>query len=143
MQKIGKENILKTIVHLPEFKLKDALQVIIGASILAVPVGFTQETWDLGAQLPLLNIMGLFALTVIFIAMFTHFQYHRHFPRHYTRVFLKRVFFTYLFSFIIVAVILALIQQAPWQTNWLLAFQRTVIVTFPSSLSGAIADTIK
>jgi len=145
-------NFLKSLVVpiAPEFKLKDALQVIIGASILAVPVGFTQETWDLGGKLgcttcglPMINVLGLLALTVIFLAMFTHFHYHHHSPKHYTLIFLKRVFFTYLFSFIIVAVILALIQQAPWQTDWLLAFKRTIIVTFPSSMSGTIADTIK
>ncbi|MCK4429723.1 MAG: hypothetical protein KAW19_00325, partial [Candidatus Aminicenantes bacterium] len=28
-----------------EFHPKDVLQVIIGAAILAVPVGFTEETW--------------------------------------------------------------------------------------------------
>ena len=57
--------------------------------------------------------------------------------------FFKRVLATYIFSFVIVAVILALIQQTPWNTNAALAFKRVVIVTFPSSMSAAIADMIK
>lgn len=135
------QNFVKPII--PEFKLKDALQVIIGASILAVPVGFTQETWDLGTSLPTINVIGLFALTVLFIAMFTHYQYHKHAAEEHTNTFIKRVLFTYIFAFIIVALILSLINQAPWTTDWVLAVKRVVIVTFPASLSGAIADTLK
>ena len=34
-----------------ELKIKDILQIIVGASILAVPVAFTQEVWDMGGEL--------------------------------------------------------------------------------------------
>jgi len=36
-----------------ELRRRDIMQIIVGASILSVPVGLTQETWDLGKELPL------------------------------------------------------------------------------------------
>ena len=41
------------------------------------------------------------------------------------------------------AIILSVIQRAPWSVDWILAFKRTVIVTFPSALSAAIAGNLK
>ena len=34
-----------------EMKIRDFLEVIVGASILAVPVAFTEEVWNLGENL--------------------------------------------------------------------------------------------
>jgi|SRR3989338_231404 len=127
----------------PQFDYRDVLQVIVGASILSIPVGFTKEAWDLGGNLPVINILGLLLLSIIFIAMFTHYHYHKHLPKHHTNIFIKRVIATYLIAFIIVAIILTLIGVAPWGADSILALKRTIIVAFPSSLSGAIADTIK
>ncbi|MEK6844625.1 MAG: DUF2391 family protein [Nanoarchaeota archaeon] len=127
-----------------EFHLKDVLQVIIGASILAIPVGFTKEVWELGELLPIANIFGFIILSLLFISLFTYYHYHREQGlkknhKHFTR----RVVLTYVLSFFVVAVILVLIQKAPWQTNWILAFKRIALVTFPASMSGTIADAIK
>ena len=127
-----------------EFHLKDVLQVIIGASILAIPVGFTREVWELGELLPIANIFGFIILSLLFISLFTYYHYHREQGlkknhKHFTR----RVVLTYVLSFFVVAVILVLIQKAPWQTNWILAFKRIALVTFPASMSGTIADAIK
>ena len=44
-----------------EFHPKDILQVMIGAAILAIPVGFTEETWRFGEILPLSNVIGFIA----------------------------------------------------------------------------------
>jgi len=127
----------------PLFKYKDVLQVIIGASILAIPVGFTEETWRLGGFLPWLNILGFVLLSLFFIAAFSYYHYyHNRLENHYVE-FLKRVIWTYVLSFIVVGTLLTLIQAAPWFTVPSLAIKRTVIVTFPASLSGAVADVIK
>lgn len=40
-----------------ELKPRDILQIIVGASILAVPIAFTEETWNLGEKLPLVNVL--------------------------------------------------------------------------------------
>ncbi|MFC1589880.1 hypothetical protein ACFL42_00145 [Candidatus Omnitrophota bacterium] len=35
-----------------ELKPRDILQIIVGASVLAIPIGLTEEAWVLGEQLP-------------------------------------------------------------------------------------------
>jgi len=137
-----KAKVLQRLVSV-EFHTRDFLQVLIGASILAIPVGFTEETWKLGETLPILNVFGFIFVSVLFIAMFTYYHYHSNqIEEHYDDL-IKRVFFTYVVAFLVVAILLSLIQKTPWVTDSVLAFKRTVIVTFPASMSGAIADTLK
>jgi uncharacterized membrane protein len=143
MQK--KENQLQKIISpiVPEFKLKDILQIIIGAVILAIPVGFTEETWILGRELPLINVLFFFFISLLFIAMFSYYNYHRHhrLKEHFS-TFASRVLVTYFFSFLVVATLLTLINKAQWHLEFLIALKRTIIVTFPSSMSAVIADTL-
>jgi uncharacterized membrane protein len=135
--------VLYSLTH-HEFHPKDLLQVMIGASILAIPVGFTEETWELGGQLPWINIFGLLIMSVLFIAAFVYYNYHRkHKVTKHWNEFTKRVFSTYVFSFLVVAILLTLIQRAPWKTDVLLAVKRIIIVSFPASMSAAVADMIK
>jgi uncharacterized membrane protein len=126
-----------------EFHPRDMLQVIVGAAILAVPVGFTEETWRMGESLPWLNVFGLMFISLLFIATFVYYNYHTENIRINKKGFLMRVVFTYIFAFLVVSTLLGLIQRTPWSTDWALALKRIVIVTFPSSMSAAVADTIK
>jgi len=136
------QKVIEPIRH--EFRISDVLQVVVGAAILAVPVGYTQETWDLGMELPFFpNILGFLLLSLLFIGAFTYYHYYKHGVGRHSYEFLKRIFLTYLIAFVIVAVIMALIGKAPWDADWILAVKRIIIVTFPCSLSGAVADTIK
>ena len=59
-----------------EFRLRDMMQVIVGASILAVPVAFTEETWKLGESLPTVNVLFLSGLSLLFIAGFVYFNFY-------------------------------------------------------------------
>lgn len=127
----------------PEFHIKDALQVVIGAGILAIPVGFTEETWRLGEILPMANIIGFIIISITIIGFFTFYNYYRMRLKKHRSAFLQRTILTYVFAFVVVAVLLTLIQKTPWITDFALAFKRTAIVTFPASLSGTIADVIK
>ena len=126
-----------------EFYPRDVFQIIVGAAILAIPVGYTEETWNLGKMLPLYNVLGFLLLSVLFISAFVYYNYYRGKLKQHSFEFLKRVLSTYILSFLVVAMLLALIQKTPWTTDWLLAFKRVVIVTFPASLSATIADVIK
>jgi uncharacterized membrane protein len=138
-------NILSKIVSplRVEFNLKDVLQIILGASLLALPVGFTEETWNLGASLSTERITWFFVLSILFISLFVYYNSYRGRFRRYWFGFVKRVIFTYLFSFLVVALLLLLIDKTPWQEDWLLSLKRVLIVTFPCSLSAVIADNIK
>jgi uncharacterized membrane protein len=126
-----------------EFHPRDVLQIMIGAAILAIPVGYTEETWNLGQMLPLPNVIGFLILSLVFIAAFVYYNYYREHLKEHLDEFVKRVFSTYIVAFVVVGILLTLIQKAPWSTDWILAFKRTIIVTFPSSMSAAVADIIK
>ncbi|MBW2963527.1 DUF2391 family protein [Candidatus Woesearchaeota archaeon] len=126
-----------------EFHFKDLLQVIIGASILAIPVGFTEETWRLGETLPWLNVFILGGLSLLFISAFVYDHYYRGKLNEHWFVFIERVVLTYVVSFLVVAVLLTVIQRTPWSLDLVLSLKRVAIVTFPSTLSAAIADVLK
>jgi uncharacterized membrane protein len=141
----NKEGLFKKILNpeVIEFYLWDVAQVIVGATILAIPVGFTEEVWNLGSELPLTNILLFLLISIIFISSFVYYTYFTKRITTHWNYFLRRVFGTYILSFMVVAILLTLIQKAPWTTDLLLAFKRTVLVTFPASMSAAVADTLK
>lgn len=145
MNKRGEIKLGKSIDPLfHEFHLKDVLQVLLGASILSIPVGFTEEFWRLGEILPIINILGFVFLSFLFISLFTYYHYHKeHGLRKHHKHFVKRVVLTYLLSFAVVTLLMALIQKAPIDSDFLLAFKRIALVTFPASISGTIADVVK
>ncbi len=126
-----------------ELKRRDIMQILIGASILSIPVGFTGEVWQLGEQLPTLNIVVLGLASIAFIALFVYFNFYRELLRPYWFEFVKRVFAIYLLSGLVVAALLSVIQVAPWGVDNLLALKRVVIVTFPASMSAALSDALQ
>jgi len=126
-----------------KFYLHDAVQMIVGAAILAIPVALTEETWKFGETLPPANIAGFSALSILFIAAFLYYNNYRGCEREFRREFWKRLFATYAFSLLVSALLLTLFERAPWATDFLLAIKRAVIVAFPASMSAAAADMIK
>ena len=126
-----------------EFRPRDLMQVIIGASILAVPVAMTEETWVLGTELPLANVLALSGLSLLFIAGFVYYNFYRfNFKGHHFE-YIKRVAAIYLFSMLVVGVLLTIIQKCPWGDDNLLAVKRILIVGFPASMAAAVSDTLK
>jgi len=126
-----------------EFRPRDLMQVIVGASILAVPVAFTEETWRLGETLPFRNVLLLSAISVLFIALFVYFNFYRFAFKGHAFEYAKRVLAIYFFSLLIVGGLLTVIQKAPWTSDLVLAVKRTLIVAFPASMSAAISDAVK
>ncbi len=125
------------------FYPRDVMQVIVGASILAIPVAFTEETWRLGETLPLQNVLGLLFVSLVFISSFVYYNYYRGQMKRHWPEFVKRVVVTYFVSFLVVSALLTLIQRAPWDSAPLVAFSRAAIVSFPASMSASVADMIK
>lgn len=125
-----------------EFKLKDFMQVVVGATLLAVPLCYTEEVWNLGAALPLRNVIGIGLLSVFFVALFVYYKiYQKYFKTHYL-TFFKRVLSIYVVSFGLVALLLTLIQQAPWAVDHMVAIKRVIIAGLPASMSAAVADML-
>ena len=135
------EHVLRPLMV--ELHARDIAQIFVGASILAIPVGFTEETWDLGRTLPLANVVALALISLAFIALFVHLHFYRGFLGQYVFDYVKRVVAIYAISLFVVGVLLTVIQQCPWSTEWLVAVKRIVIVAFPASLSATVADALK
>jgi len=126
-----------------EFNVRDVLQVMIGAALLAMPVCLTEEAWVLGEVLPDRNIMAMAGLSLVLIGIFVYFNFYKITLKGYYLEFVKRVLGTYLISMFMVAIILSILDKCPWGVDNALAIRRIIIVTFPASLSGTLSDMIK
>jgi uncharacterized membrane protein len=126
-----------------EFRPRDLMQVIVGASILAVPVAFTEETWKLGEELAWCNTAALSAISILFISLFVYFNFYRFHIRDHLLECVKRIGSIYLFSLLVVALLLTIIGRCPWGADAAVAIKRILIVAFPASMSAAISDTLK
>jgi len=126
-----------------EVRARDVMQMIVGASILAIPVGFTEETWTLGAILPFRNVLTLSLVSILFIAAFVYFNFYRFHLKGYKWEFIKRVVGIYGVALIVVAVLLTIIDKCPWGIDNLVAMKRVIIVAFPASMSAAVSDLLK
>ncbi len=125
-----------------ELRRRDVMQIIVGSAILAIPVGFTEETWKLGETLPLPNVLILGLITLLFIAAYVYFNFFREVFRQQLFNYIKRVLAIYLLSLFVVGLLLTIIQRAPWAGDFSLALKRTIIVTFPSAMSAAVSDAV-
>lgn len=126
-----------------EFRPRDLMQVIVGASILAVPVAFTEETWNLGKELPLFNVLLLSALSLIFIGLFVYLNFYRFMLKGNVIEYCKRVCAIYFFSLVVVGALLTIIERCPWGIDNMLAIKRILIVAFPAAMSASLSDSLK
>lgn len=126
-----------------ELRPRDMLQIIVGAAILAIPVGLTEEAWILGKELPLLNIGILGGITILFLAMFIYFNFYRFNFKGHAWSYIKRVVATYVLSLAVVGILLTVINKCPWGIDNMLAIKRIIIATFPAAMSATISDTLK
>ena len=142
------DNTGKVISHatrpfMVEVRARDVMQMMVGASILAIPVGFTEETWNLGTTLPLRNVLALTCISLLFIAAFVYFNFYRFHLKGYRWQFVKRVFGIYVVALAVVAVLLTIIDKCPWGIDNVVAMKRVIIVAFPASMSAAVSDMLK
>ncbi len=127
-----------------ELHPRDIMQIIVGAALFAIPLSFSEEVWNLGEILPLINIIILALISFFFVAAFVYFNFYRFndFKNHIFN-YIKRVVATYGLSLLVVAGILTLIGKCPWGVDNLLAIKRIVIVAFPSTMAATLSDTLK
>ncbi|UCH85489.1 MAG: DUF2391 family protein [Candidatus Latescibacterota bacterium] len=126
-----------------EFRVRDVLQVVVGASILAIPAAYTEEAWNLGRDLPIRNILGIACVSIVFIATFVYFNFYKSYLGRYLGQYLTRVVSTYLIAAIVVAALLTLVGQCPWGVDNVLAIKRIIVVAFPASMSATVTDALK
>jgi len=111
--------------------------------VLAVPVAFTEETWSLGEELPLLNVLMLSGLSLVFIGLFVYLNFYRYMLKANIGEYLKRVGSIYFFSLLVVGGLMTIIQRCPWGVDNIIAIKRILIVAFPASMSASLSDSIK
>jgi len=128
-------------LHL-ELSFKDMVQLLVGASILAIPTAFTEEVWDLGAALSWISVSLLAMVSLLFIGMFIFLNSYQHHMTLYRREFFKRLIATYLFSLMVVGLLLLIVDKAPWLTDFPLALKRTIIGTLPAAMSATVTDAL-
>jgi uncharacterized membrane protein len=126
-----------------EYRLRDVMQTIVGASILAIPAAHTEEAWNLGRDLPTLNIIGIVAVSILFVATFVYFNFYKSYLNEFVGQFITRVISTYLIASLVVAILLTLVAQCPWGIDNALAVKRIIVVAFPASMSATVADSSK
>jgi uncharacterized membrane protein len=138
-------NILQKILSplMIEMYPRDIMQIIVGACILALPLAFTQETWEIGSSLPNENILAIMFISIFLTATFVYYNIYKTHLKNHWRSFIKRVITTYLLAFLVAGFILTLIDVAPWQTDVILALKRTILIALPASMSASVADVIK
>lgn len=126
-----------------KFTLHDMAQVMVGATLIAIPVGLTEEVWRLGETLSWMRIGTLTCLSLMFMGSFMYYiSYQQHLRTHWNE-FLKRLIGTYLLTLLVAGVFLLVIDKAPIDVDLVLTIKRMIIVAFPASLSGAVVDLIK
>ncbi len=125
-----------------ELKIQDILEIIVGASILAVPVAFTEEVWTMGDELPWPNLIILNLVSLIFIGGFMYFKGYRQHLKMYRKEYYKRLFSTFLLSVLIVALLLTIVNKCPWVSDFDLSLKRVLIGSFPAAMSATVTDSI-
>lgn len=126
-----------------ELRRRDIMQIVVGSSILALPLAYTEETWNLGSELPIGNVILIGLLSLLFITLFVYYNFYRNFLKDYVYDFIKRVVLIYVISLIMVAILLTLIEKCPWGIDNMLAIKRIIIIGLPASMSAAVTDSLK
>ena len=123
------------------FNLEDAAQVAIGAFVLAVPISFSEEAWNLGATLPLFNLILVFCLSLFFLGIFAYQSVFQGNVRNRIGVLIWRVAIAYAVSALVVAVVLLALNKLPLLSDTWIALKRLIVITMPASMGGIIVDS--
>ena len=126
-----------------EFQFRDVAEIIVGACVLAIPVSFTEEVWELGSNLPLLNAIAISLLSGVFVAIFVYVKFYLGSLREHVAKFMGRVVATYLITLVVAVVLLALLQKLPVVDDPATAVKRAFLVAFPGVFSATVVDSLK
>lgn len=122
------------------FNQEDLLQIIIGSSVLAVPVAFTEESWKLSYTLPVQNLVLIFVLSVLFSTIYAYINIFQKKIEKRLWVFISRIVISYMISLVVVSVILLSLNKLPILSDTIVALKRVIIISFPASMGAIIVD---
>lgn len=125
-----------------QFKLKDLAEIAIGACVLVIPLAITEEAWNLGRELPLLNILLIVCFSYTVIAVFVYYSlYHGTLSEH-SREFRRRVLSIYLVTLAVAALCLLAINKLPLLSEPIVAIKRTILVSLPGCFLATVVDSM-
>ncbi len=123
------------------FNLEDAGQIFVGAFALAVPISFSEEAWLLGENLPITNLALLFALSILFLSIYTfECVYQRNIAGRVTE-FILRIVTAYFLTAMVVALVLLCIDKFPLYDSPLIALKRVIVIAMPASMGAIVVDS--
>jgi uncharacterized membrane protein len=123
------------------FNVEDASQVFVGAFALAVPISFSEEAWRLGETLPFRNLLMLFGLSVVFLAIFTYQSVFQKNVKTRMSVFIFRIVVAYLMTALVVGLVLLCLDKLPFLDDPITSFKRIIVITMPASMGAIIVDS--
>ncbi len=123
-------------------KLRDFVQIAVGACIMAFPVTAAEELWNLGRDLEPLRV-AFFALASMFFLSIFIFVLHEHElgPEH-RWAFLHRVAGTYGITLTVCGLMLLGLDKLPLLDEPDVAIKRTVLAAFPASFAATAVDSM-
>jgi uncharacterized membrane protein len=126
-----------------EYRFTDVCEMVIGASVMAIPVALTEEVWVLGTTLPWSNAIAIILVSLSVVAAFVYFVFYQGHFRGNLSKFLVRVIASYSIALLVAAVLLIMFEKFPWQTDPATAIKRMILVGFPACFSGTVVDSLK
>ena len=123
------------------FNLEDASQVFVGAFALAVPISFSEEAWRLGETLPFPNLMLLFLISVVFLALFTYQSVFQKNIKSRLIVFIFRIGVAYLMTAFVVGLVLLCLDKLPLLSDPIISLKRMIVITMPASMGAIVVDS--
>lgn len=120
---------------------EDLSQLIIGASVLCVPIAFTEEAWNLSRTIPTLNLGIIIVLTLLFIGIYAFKGIFQGKVKTRKATFVKRVLIDYAVTLVVVIIVLFALNKLPIQSEPFIAVKRIIIISFPASMGAIVVDS--
>ena len=126
-----------------ELKPRDVFQLFIGAFLIASPLCFTEEVWNLSVELKRWNVYALTISSVFTTTLFIYFNFYRFKLKGNVINFTKRLLATYVITFSSIVFILVVIGKFPINETPMVAIKRVLLIGFPSLFGAVISDYLK
>lgn len=120
---------------------EDIIQVCIGSAILATPIAFTEEAWNLSQKIPTFKIYLIFITSILLNACFIFYGVYEGSIKGKGIKFIFRIIINYALTFLTVGYILYLIDIIQHPTEFMSWISKIILISLPASLSGAIVDS--
>ncbi|WP_430815284.1 DUF2391 family protein [Carboxylicivirga sp. RSCT41] len=121
--------------------IEDLSQLIIGSSVLSVPIAFTEEAWNMSRTLPAINLVVVFTLSLSFISIYAFRGIYEGKVKNRIRTYIFRVLFDYFVTVCVVIIVLFALNKLPILSDTYIAIKRIIIISFPASMGAIVVDS--